>query len=109
LGCEWLVDNPGVGHTRSARPLSFVEICPYTVEIIKIAAQPQATARSLERLCFRACAGVVIVGPFFSGGRMRTQAEGHQLTSDQHLGDDLLVSAALEMGAGMDRVFAGPE
>jgi hypothetical protein len=89
-------------------PLSFVEIYPYTVETIKIAAQTEATARSLERLGFRACTGVVIVGPFFSGGRMRTQAEDHQLTSEHHLGNDLLVSAALEIGAGMDRVFAGP-
>ena len=40
--------------------------------------------------------------------RRRTQAEDHQLTGNQHLGNDFLVSAALEIGAGMDRVFAGP-
>jgi hypothetical protein len=55
--------------------LSFVEIYPYTVAIIKRAAQTETAAGPLEGLCFCARAGIVVVRPLFSSGGVGTQAE----------------------------------
>jgi len=70
--------------------------------------EAETAACSLEGLCFRARSGVVIVGPLFSDGGMRAQAEDRQLTGDQHLAHNLLVFAAFEIRAGVYGVLARP-
>src|SRR5215469_7295293 len=40
--------------------------------------------------------------------RMRAQTEDRQLAGNEYLGDCLLVSTPLEVGAGMDGILPGP-
>src|SRR5450432_53787 len=83
---------------RSLGPLSVIQIHPCASEVIQVAPQPKAAASSLERLRFRRCTRILVVGPLLASGRMRTKAKDGQVTSDKHLGRGCLVLASLEIG-----------
>src|SRR4029077_19131773 len=85
-----------------------VQVNPGPSEVIKIPAESKTGTTPFESLCFRSRARIIIIGPFFSCGRMRPQAEDGQLACDQHLRSNLLVFASFKVCAGVNVVSAGP-
>src|SRR5258708_3299506 len=92
---------PAVQFRNRLRPLAIVQIDPRPSEVIQIPPESKTGTGSFERLRFRSRGRVIIVGPLFSRGRMRTQTEDGQLTGDHHFRDDLLILTPLKVRAGM--------
>src|SRR6202040_2434015 len=99
---------PAVQFRNSLRPLAIVQIDPRPSEVIQIPPESKTGTGSFETLGFRSRGSVIIVGPLFARGRMRTQTEDGQLTGDQHFRDNLLILTPLKSRAGMNRVPACP-
>src|SRR5581483_8861647 len=77
-------------------------------KVIEIPAEPETGARPLKRLRLGARACVVVISPFFAGSRMQSQAEDGQFARDQHFGNNFLIFASLEIGAGVNGVSPCP-
>jgi hypothetical protein len=73
----------GVAHQASCRTvfrsLAVIQVNPGSSKVIKISAEAKTSAGPFEALSFRTRACVIIVGPLFSRGGMRAQAEDRQL------------------------------
>jgi hypothetical protein len=93
---------------NSLRPLAIVQIDPGPSEVIQIPPESKTAAGPFETLRFRSRGSIIVVGPLFSSGRMRTQTEDGQLTGDQHFRDEFLIFTSLKSRAGMNCVPACP-
>src|SRR5207244_2794282 len=69
-------------------PLAVIQVNPRPSEVIEISPEAEARASPLERLCLSTRAGIFVIGPLFSGSRVRAQPEDRKFTGDQHLRND---------------------
>ena len=90
-------------------PLAVIQVNPGPSEVITITTKSKTRAGPLKGLSLCRRSSIIIVGPFFSGGRMRAHAEDREFTGDQHFRDNLLVFASFEIRAGMNVYCASKE
>src|SRR6476646_4424152 len=77
-------------------------------EMVQIPTQAKAGASSLECLRFGARTRIVVVRPFLSCGRVRTESKRSSLAGHQHLDYDLRVLRTFTGAVGMHCVLSYP-